>query len=77
MPVNCAAADGDLRMLEREKKTTLQRIGSGVRMVVPAGLVVGVATGTHTKYEVATGTYNKMLDDKMAEIKQACPETAG
>jgi hypothetical protein len=77
MPVNCATADGDLRMLEGEKKTTLQRISSGVRMVVPVGLVAGVATGTQrTKYQVATGTYNQMLDDKIAEIKQACPETA-
>jgi hypothetical protein len=75
MPVNCATADGDLRMLDSEKKTTLQRISSGVRSVVPIGIVAGVATGTaRTKYQVATGTYNQMLDDKIAEIKQACPE---
>ena len=74
MPVNCATADGDLRMLANEKKSTMQRISSGVRMVVPVGLVAGVATGTtRTKYQVATGTYNQMLDDKIAEIKQACP----
>jgi hypothetical protein len=75
MPVNCATADGDLRMLNDEKKTTLQRIASGVGSVAPIGLVAGVATGTAgTKYRVATGAYNKMLDDKIAEIKQACPQ---
>jgi hypothetical protein len=77
MPVNCATADGDLRMLDSEKKTTMQRISSGVRMVVPVGLVAGVVTGTEgTKYQVATGKYNDMLDAKIAEIKQACPEAA-
>jgi len=76
MPIDCATADGDLRMLEGEKKSTMQRISSGVRMVVPAGFVVGLVTRTQrTKYQVASGDYNKMLDDKIAEIKQACPET--
>jgi hypothetical protein len=75
MPVNCATAEGDLRMLGEEKQSTLQRISSGVRMVAPIGLVAGLATGTQgTKYRVATGKYNQMLDDKIAEIKQACPE---
>jgi uncharacterized protein (DUF697 family) len=55
----------------------MQRISSGVRLVVPVSLVGGVVAGTtSTKYQVATGTYNQMLDDKIAEIKQACPEAA-
>jgi hypothetical protein len=75
MPVNCATADGDLRMLDSEKKSTAQRISAGVRSVVPIGLVAGVVTGTAgTKYQIATGKYNTMLDDKIAEIKQACPD---
>ena len=74
MPIECATADGDLRMLDEEKKTTLQRIGSGVRLIVPVALVVGVVTGTTgTKYQVATGKYNEMIDDKIAEIKKTCP----
>lgn len=76
MPVNCATAPGDLRTLAGEKKSTLQRISSGVRMVYPAALVVGVATRTEgTKYQVASGKYNEMIDAKIAQIKQACPET--
>jgi hypothetical protein len=74
MPVDCATADGDLRMLEGEKKSTAQKISAGVRSVVPIGLVAGLVTGTAgTKYQVATGQYNKMLDAKIAEIKAACP----
>jgi hypothetical protein len=78
MPVECATAEGDIRMLEEEKKSTAQRISSGIRMVVPIGLVAGLVTGTQgTKYQVATGKYNTMLDDKIAEIKAACPDSAG
>jgi hypothetical protein len=75
MPVNCATADGDLRTLDSEKKTTMERISAGVRSVVPASLVVGVVAGTAgTKYQIATGKYNEMIDDKIADIKQACPD---
>ena len=78
MPVNCATAPGDLRVLQSEKANTAQMIGNGVSMVFPIGLVVGVATGTEgTKYQVTTGEYNKMLDKKIAEIKAACPNAAG
>jgi hypothetical protein len=71
----CATADGELRMLDSEKKTTAQRISAGVRSVVPITLVVGLVTGTAgVKYRIATGEYNKMIDNKIAEIKQTCPD---
>ena len=71
---SCATADGELRALESEKKTTAQRISAGVRSVVPITLVVGLVTGTAgVKYRIATGEYNKMIDGKIAEIKQNCP----
>jgi len=74
MPINCATADGELRMLESEKKTTMQRIGAGVATVVPIGLVVGLVTATEgTKYRIASGKYNEMIEDKVAEIKKTCP----
>ncbi len=77
MPVNCATAPGDLRVLQSEKANTATMIGNGVSMVFPIGLVVGVVTSTEkTKYQVTTGEYNKMLDNKIAEIKAACPNAS-
>ncbi|MGO9934261.1 MAG: hypothetical protein ACLPV8_20935 [Steroidobacteraceae bacterium] len=74
MPVNCATATGDLRVLNSEKASTAQKIGNGISMVAPIGLVAGLVTGTEkTKYEVTTGDYNKALDTKIAQIKAACP----
>lgn len=76
MPVNCATASGDLRVLNSEKADTASRIGNGISMIAPIGLVAGLVTGTEkTKYEVTTGEYNKALDTKIAEIKSTCPAT--
>ena len=71
--VNCATAEADIRVLKSEKTHASQQMADGVTAIVPVGLVVGVATGTEgAKAKVATGDYNKMLDDKIAEIKQQC-----
>ena len=48
-------------------------MAAGVTAIVPAGIVVGTVTGQEvTNAKVATGSYNKMLDDKIAEIKREC-----
>jgi hypothetical protein len=73
MPVNCATAPGDLRVLNSEKASTASKIGNGISMIAPIGLVAGLVTGTEkTKYEVTTGEYNTALDTKIAQIKAAC-----
>jgi len=73
MPVNCTTAEGDIRVLQAEKVNVAKQIAAGVSMIAPIGLVVGVATKTEgEKYQVTTGDYNKMLDQKIAEIKQTC-----
>jgi len=72
-PINCATAEGDLRALGHEKAHVTQRIAEGLTSIVPASLVVGVVTGTEKeKVEVATGEYNKMIDNRIAEIKETC-----
>ncbi len=73
MPVNCATAQGDMRVLQSEKAHVVQQVAMGVTSIYPAGLVLGILTGTEgTKIQVATGEYNKMIDKKIAEIKSTC-----
>lgn len=73
MPVNCATAEGDIRVLRGEKAHVAERVAQGVTAIYPAGLVVGLLTGTEgTKIQVASGEYNKQLDAKIAEIQSAC-----
>jgi hypothetical protein len=71
--VNCATADGDIRVLKGEKAHVAEQIALGVTAIYPAGLVIGLLTGTEgTKLRVATGEYNKKIDAKIAEIQTTC-----
>ena len=72
-PINCATAEGDIRLLMHEKAHVTDQIAQGVSAFSPAGLVVGLASGTEdTKMNVASGDYNKMIDKRIAEIKAHC-----
>jgi len=72
-PINCATAEGDLRLLQNEKTNVAQQALSGVTAIAPAGIVIGVLTGTEgTKARVATGEYNTMIDKRIADIKLTC-----
>jgi len=72
-PVNCATAEGDIRMLQHEKAHVVQQIAEGVTAIVPASLVIGLVTLTEKeKIRVATGEYNKAIDKRIAEIKAQC-----
>jgi hypothetical protein len=71
--INCATADGDLRVLQSEKANVAQRVVEGATMIYPAGAVLGILTGTEgTKFQVATGEYDKAIDARMAEIRRTC-----
>jgi hypothetical protein len=72
-PVNCATAEGDLRMLRSEKASVEKMIADGVTAVVPVGAIIGIVTLTEgDKLKVATGEYNKAIDKKIQEIKTQC-----
>ena len=72
-PINCATAEGDIRLLMHEKAHVADEIVSGVTAVFPAGAVIGIVTHTEgEKLKVATGKYNKMIDKRIAEIKAQC-----
>ena len=72
-PINCATAEGDIRLLMHEKAHVNEQIAQGVSAFSPVGLVVGVISGDEgTKARVASGEYNKMIDRRIAEIKAHC-----
>ncbi len=73
MPINCATAQGDLRVLQSEKANVVQQVAMGVTMIYPASAVLSILTGVEgTKYQVATGEYNAAIDKKISEIKRTC-----
>ena len=72
-PINCDIAEGDIRVLQSEKANVAQQVAAGVTSIVPAGIVIGLVTGTTgTKLRVATGEYNKKIDERIADIKRTC-----
>ena len=71
--INCAHAEGDIRVLQSEKAHAAKQALSGITAITPAGAALGIITGTEKgKLQVATGHYNRLLDDKIAEIKTVC-----
>ena len=73
MPINCSSAVADIRVLESEKTHASEQLATGVTTIIPIGLFTSAVTGdTGKNVSVATGDYNKMLDDKIAEIKKTC-----
>jgi hypothetical protein len=71
--IDCRTAPGDLRLLQQEKANVVERIAEGATAIYPAGLVLGIVAGTEeTKLKVAIGDYNKMIDERIAEIQNTC-----
>ncbi len=72
-PTNCATAHEDIAHLEHEKKSTVERMAKGVSAIMPLGFVLHSVTGTEKDtVEMATGDYNRRIDMRIAEIKDAC-----
>ena len=71
--VDCSTAQEDLAHLKHEKLSTTERMDKGVEAVFPISLVVHTAKGTEGKtVKMATGDYNKKIDERIAEIKETC-----
>ena len=72
-PINCATAEGDIRVLQSEKTNVVAQIAQGATAIAPAGIVVGILTGTEaTKLKVAAGDYNRQIDNRIGEIRSTC-----
>lgn len=80
-PIDCATAEGDLRVLEGEKQYVAAERAAGSTRVAPAGHVVAGITEYSNQEQVAaqeTNTsmfvdqYQQAVDEKIAKIKAAC-----
>lgn len=72
-PIDCGNAQKNIALLNSEKARTSQEIEAGASSVIPLGAVAHMFGGSEKEsLEIGTGQYNKKLDDKIAEIKDAC-----
>ena len=73
LSINCATAEGDIRMLQHEKAHVEDQMLAGAKAILPAAAVVGVVTGSEgANLSMATGDYNNRIDARIAQIRQAC-----
>ncbi len=72
-PVKCETAKRDIAALEKEKASVGRQALAGVTSVMPSGAALALVTGdTKARAKVATGSYNKQIKEKIAEIKKTC-----
>jgi len=72
-PVNCEIAENDIKVLTDEKMNAAQQVAAGVMSIAPPALVMGILTGTEDdKVELAIGHYDKLIDTRIAKIKEDC-----
>jgi hypothetical protein len=71
--VNCDTAQQDIAALEGEKNSSLEQMEKGVTSIMPSTAVLHMMTGTEKESQaIASGEYNKRIDDHIALIKSAC-----
>ncbi len=72
-PINCATAEGDLRVLESEKHHVKKQTVSGIFAITPAGFLLNTVTsGSDKDGKVKADDYDAHLDARIAAIKKKC-----
>jgi hypothetical protein len=72
-PVNCATAEGDMRVLQSEREHAQKSSAMGITAITPSGALIGLITGTEKRHlQMLNGDYIKHIDEAIARIEQAC-----
>lgn len=72
-PIDCATAADDIAALAGVIPDSGERISNGVRLVLPASLVLGAARGElNTRSDIASGRSEDQIRARIAEIDAEC-----
>ena len=71
---DCTYAEDDIRRLQSEKESTVERAAKGVSAILPIGAALHVLAGNEaqTLDEVSTDDYNRHIDERISQIKATC-----
>lgn len=72
MPIHCPTAESAIRVLNSEKEYVKKQTVSGVFSVTPIGFLTNTVTSQSDTQKMEIKKYDKLLDDKIAEIKKKC-----
>ena len=73
-PINCATAEGDIRVLQSEKAYGTSQVLQGFMALSPTSMIMGSlgSASEGTKVQVGTGDYNDKIAERIATIKARC-----
>lgn len=72
-PIDCATAADDIAALAGVIPDAGERLSSGVRLVLPASLVLGAVTGENdTRSDIVSGRSEDQIRARIAEIDAEC-----
>jgi len=72
-PIDCSTSEQDIIALQSEKASAIKQAEAGSGLIMPTSAIIGILSGDYSNREkVASGQYNKDIDNKIAEIKAAC-----
>lgn len=72
MPIHCPTAESAIRVLNSEKEYVKKQTVSGIFSITPIGFLANVATDQSDTEKMDIKKYDRLLDDKIAEIKRVC-----
>ena len=72
IPINCPSAEADIRVLNSEKVHAKKQAVSGIFSITPIGLFTNAISSPSKSVKIHVKEYDKMLDDKIVEIKRVC-----
>ena len=77
-PIDCDTAEADIARLEAERASVGKQVSSGVRSIAPPAVIAGIVRGdTKDRARVASGTYNREIEEKLFQIRQQCAIPGG
>jgi len=72
-PIDCSTAEADIAALRAEEANAAERFADGVTSIIPVGAVIHIlGLNERGDLEIAIGSYNRMLKDKIREIQEQC-----
>jgi len=72
-PIDCSTAEADIKSLEGAKASAAKQAASSVNMISPGPAVIAIVRKDWANHKkVATGKYNRAIDEKITELQHAC-----
>lgn len=76
--IDCHNAQHHVSQLQKSKSTPREKLANSVASILPTSIVFNLLAGEYSsRYAIASGKFDKEIDNRIMEIEDACqPEKA-